>query len=118
MATGHVGEFPVGSLVRIRERDWVVLPSDDTDIHGHLAPLSFFGKHIIRAKPEKQKQSRNTKRPESRSPRECLRDRASLQSGFNLSCSLLRGSRQSSVKRSNALHCFGSHLVTVVRHPA
>src|SRR5208282_2056534 len=39
MATGHVGEFPVGSLVRIRERDWVVLPSDDTDIVC-LRPLS------------------------------------------------------------------------------
>jgi ERCC4-related helicase len=39
MATGHVTEFPVGSLVRIRERDWVVLPSDDTDIIC-LRPLS------------------------------------------------------------------------------
>ena len=39
MATGHVSEFPVGSLVRIRERDWVVLPSDDTDIVC-LRPLS------------------------------------------------------------------------------
>src|SRR5579862_455634 len=39
MATGHVGEFPVGSLVRVRERDWVVLPSDDTDILC-LRPLS------------------------------------------------------------------------------
>ena len=39
MATGHVGEFPVGSLVRIREPDWVVLPSDDTDILC-LRPLS------------------------------------------------------------------------------
>src|ERR1019366_924861 len=39
MATGQVGEFPVGSLVRIRERDWVVLPSDDTDIVC-LRPLS------------------------------------------------------------------------------
>jgi hypothetical protein len=33
------GEYPFGSLVRIRERDWVVLPSDDTDILC-LRPLS------------------------------------------------------------------------------
>ena len=39
MATGQVGEYPVGSLVRIRERDWVVLPSDDADILC-LRPLS------------------------------------------------------------------------------
>src|SRR5438270_8993544 len=39
MATGQIGEYPVGSLVRIRERDWVVLPSDDTDIVC-LRPLS------------------------------------------------------------------------------
>jgi superfamily II DNA or RNA helicase len=39
MPAGHVSEFPVGSLVRIRERDWVVLPSDDTDIVC-LRPLS------------------------------------------------------------------------------
>jgi superfamily II DNA or RNA helicase len=39
MGTGQVGEFPVGSLVRIRERDWIVLPSDDTDIVC-LRPLS------------------------------------------------------------------------------
>ena len=39
MATGHVAEFPVGSLVRVRERDWVVLPSDDADILC-LRPLS------------------------------------------------------------------------------
>jgi hypothetical protein len=32
MATGQVGEYPVGSLVRIRERDWIVLPSDDAEI--------------------------------------------------------------------------------------
>jgi len=38
MATAQV-EFPVGSLVRIRERDWIVLPSDDTDIL-RLRPLS------------------------------------------------------------------------------
>ena len=39
MAIGQVGEYPVGSLVRIRERDWVVLPSDDADILC-LRPLS------------------------------------------------------------------------------
>jgi superfamily II DNA or RNA helicase len=39
MEAGQVGEYPVGSLVRIRERDWVVLPSDDTDIVC-LRPLS------------------------------------------------------------------------------
>jgi hypothetical protein len=39
MAAGQVGEYPVGSLVRIRERDWVVLPSDDADILC-LRPLS------------------------------------------------------------------------------
>jgi hypothetical protein len=39
MSTGQVGEYPVGSLVRIRERDWVVLPSDDADILC-LRPLS------------------------------------------------------------------------------
>ena len=39
MATGQVGEYPVGSLVRIRERDWIVLPSDDSDILC-LHPLS------------------------------------------------------------------------------
>lgn len=33
------GEYPVGSLVRVRERDWVVLPSDDADILC-LRPLS------------------------------------------------------------------------------
>jgi SNF2 family DNA or RNA helicase len=38
-ASGQVPEFPVGSLVRIRERDWVVLPSDDADIVC-LRPLS------------------------------------------------------------------------------
>ncbi len=39
MATGQVGEYPVGSLVRIRERDWVVLPSEDDQIIC-LRPLS------------------------------------------------------------------------------
>lgn len=39
MALAQVGEYPVGSLVRIRERDWVVLPSDDADILC-LRPLS------------------------------------------------------------------------------
>jgi superfamily II DNA or RNA helicase len=39
MGTAEIGEFPVGSLVRIRERDWVVLPSDDIDIVC-LRPLS------------------------------------------------------------------------------
>lgn len=36
---GQVSEYPVGSLVRVRERDWVVLPSDDDDILS-LRPLS------------------------------------------------------------------------------
>jgi len=39
MVAGQVGEYSVGSLVRIRERDWVVLPSDDADILC-LRPLS------------------------------------------------------------------------------
>src|SRR5438094_9496690 len=38
-ASAQVPEFPVGSLVRIRERDWIVLPSDDRDIIC-LRPLS------------------------------------------------------------------------------
>jgi hypothetical protein len=32
MSAGQTGEYSVGSLVRVRERDWVVLPSDDADI--------------------------------------------------------------------------------------
>ncbi len=32
-------QFQVGSLVRARERDWVVMPSDDPDIL-NLRPLS------------------------------------------------------------------------------
>jgi hypothetical protein len=28
----QIGEYPVGSLVRVRERDWVVLPSHDDQI--------------------------------------------------------------------------------------
>ena len=39
MSDGQTGEYPVGSLVRVRERDWVVLPSDDEDILC-LRPLS------------------------------------------------------------------------------
>ena len=39
MATGQISDYPVGSLVRVRERDWVVLPSDDADILC-LRPLS------------------------------------------------------------------------------
>ena len=39
MSTGQIGEYPIGCLVRIRERDWVVLPSDDADILC-LRPLS------------------------------------------------------------------------------
>lgn len=39
MAAGQAGEYSVGSLVRVRERDWVVLPSDDADIL-FLRPLS------------------------------------------------------------------------------
>src|SRR5215813_2905332 len=38
MSTAQV-EFPVGSLVRVRDRDWVVLPSDDPEIVC-LRPLS------------------------------------------------------------------------------
>src|ERR1051325_1163151 len=39
MGVGQVPQYPVGSLVRIRERDWVVLPSYDADILC-LRPLS------------------------------------------------------------------------------
>src|SRR6266481_2689748 len=39
MDIAQVGEYPVGSLVRIRERDWIVLPSDDSEIIC-LRPLS------------------------------------------------------------------------------
>lgn len=39
MAAEQVAEYPVGSLVRIRERDWIVLPSEDADILC-LRPLS------------------------------------------------------------------------------
>ncbi len=39
MSTAQTPEYPVGSLVRIRERDWVVLPSDDAEILC-LRPLS------------------------------------------------------------------------------
>jgi superfamily II DNA or RNA helicase len=39
MSAGQTGEYSVGSLVRVRERDWVVLPSDDEDILC-LRPLS------------------------------------------------------------------------------
>ena len=39
MASVPAAQFPVGSLVRIRERDWVVLPSDEADIIC-LRPLS------------------------------------------------------------------------------
>jgi len=39
MATGLISDYPVGSLVRARERDWVVLPSDDPEILC-LRPLS------------------------------------------------------------------------------
>ena len=39
MPAGQTGEYSVGSLVRVRERDWVVLPSDDEDILC-LRPLS------------------------------------------------------------------------------
>jgi len=39
MSAGQTGEYSVGSLVRVRERDWVVLPSDDADILC-LRPLS------------------------------------------------------------------------------
>lgn len=37
--TAQPRQFQIGSLVRIRERDWVVLPSDDQDIV-NLRPLS------------------------------------------------------------------------------
>lgn len=39
MSCAQSGEYPVGSLVRIRERDWIVLPSDDSEIVC-LRPLS------------------------------------------------------------------------------
>jgi hypothetical protein len=39
MVAGQAGEYSVGSLVRIRQRDGVVLPSDDADIVC-LRPLS------------------------------------------------------------------------------
>jgi SNF2-related domain len=39
MSTAQTAEYPVGSLVRIRERDWVVLPSDDDKVLC-LRPLS------------------------------------------------------------------------------
>jgi superfamily II DNA or RNA helicase len=40
MATpSHSPQYPVGSLVRVRERDWVVLPPDDPDVL-KLRPLS------------------------------------------------------------------------------
>jgi hypothetical protein len=39
VATGQVSAFPVGSLVRVRERDWVVLPSDDADKR-HVRPAA------------------------------------------------------------------------------
>jgi hypothetical protein len=39
LSAGQTGEYSVGSLVRVRERDWVVLPSDDADILC-LRPLS------------------------------------------------------------------------------
>jgi hypothetical protein len=32
-------EFPLGSLVRARKREWVVLPSEDPDVQ-YLRPLS------------------------------------------------------------------------------
>ena len=39
MEASAIGERAIGSLVRVRERDWVVLPSDDPDIL-KLRPLS------------------------------------------------------------------------------
>jgi hypothetical protein len=39
MKSSAVGERAIGSLVRVRERDWVVLPSDDPEIL-KLRPLS------------------------------------------------------------------------------
>ena len=39
MGLSATGQFSIGSLVRVRERDWVVLPSDDPEIL-KLRPLS------------------------------------------------------------------------------
>ena len=39
MALSVTEQFSIGSLVRVREGDWVVLPSDDPDIL-KLRPLS------------------------------------------------------------------------------
>jgi len=39
MEASVVGERAIGSLVRVRERDWVVLPSEDPEIL-KLRPLS------------------------------------------------------------------------------
>jgi len=32
MPAGITENYTIGSLIRVRNRDWVVLPSDDTDI--------------------------------------------------------------------------------------
>jgi hypothetical protein len=47
MAAGQVGEYPFGSLVHVRERVWVVLPSEDDQVIC-LRPLSgsTFGRFI------------------------------------------------------------------------
>jgi hypothetical protein len=50
MANGQLGEYPVGSLVRIRERDWVVLPSEDAEILC-LRPLSGAERHLLHDLP-------------------------------------------------------------------
>ena len=39
MPAGVTEKYTIGSLVRVRDRDWVVLPSDDPDVL-RLRPLS------------------------------------------------------------------------------
>jgi hypothetical protein len=39
-AVQYFSTFAIGSLVRVRERDWVVVPSDDPAVVMKLLPLS------------------------------------------------------------------------------